>query len=119
MPLENDTIVVPARPKGFREVFLGKKSWPNLKICGSKTHCIKYIAVYQTSPVSAITHYAIIKEFRPLGRKGRFDVILEEDPVEIKAVRFTADDVCAVQGPRYTTLINILSATHLALAFPA
>lgn len=113
-----DTIVVPAHPKGFGEVFLAEKRWPNLKIDKRKLMTVKFIAVYQTGPVSAITHYAEIARFEALQRVGRYDVILKGEPIEINHVRYTNSDICAVQGPRYTNLELVLTARHLARAFP-
>jgi hypothetical protein len=115
---ELNTIVVPAHPKGFDEVFLKEHRWPNVKIDRRRIEIVKYIAVYQTGPVSAITHYAEIGSFTSLKRTGRFDLVLKGGPIAIGPVPYTAEDVCAVQGPRYTKLNLILSARHLAHAFP-
>ena len=89
-----DTIVVPAHPKGFNQVFLGEKRWPNLKMDKIRRPNVKFVAVYQTSPVSAITHYA-----------------------EIERLEDTKTDICAVQGPRYTMLERLLNAASLNDAF--
>ena len=114
-----DTIVVPAHPTGFNKVFLGEKRWPNLKVDRKRLSILKYVAVYQTKPVSAITHYAKIDRLEPLNRAGRFDVYFSDLPVEIDSVRFTSADICAVQGPRYTSLEMILNARNLSNAFPS
>jgi hypothetical protein len=113
-----DTIVVPAHPKGFGDVFVKERRWPNVKIDRRRIDNVKYIAVYQTGPVSAITHYAEIASFKPLKQTGRFDVFLKDGPIEVGPIRYTPADVCAVQGPRYTKLTLVLSASHLARAFP-
>lgn len=113
-----DTIVVPAHPDGFQEVFLTQKRWPNVKIDKRRRESIKFVAVYQTKPVSAITHYATIKRFEPLKQAGRYDVVFDGMPTQVKPVKFTDADKCAVQGPRYTSLELIFAATHLARAFP-
>lgn len=112
-----DTLVVPARPKGFHEVFVGERRWPNVKIDKKRMSEVKFVAVYQTVPVSAITHYAEIDHFEPLQKAGRFDILLKGEPIEISRVPFTDADAWAVQSPRYTSLKLILSATHLAGAF--
>lgn len=114
-----DTIVVPAHPLGFAEVYLGQKRWPNLKVDGRRLPNLKFVAVYQTKPISAITHYASIERFEPLDRVGRYTVFFTKIPTELESpVRFTHADICAVQGPRYTTIELILSAKSLSRAFP-
>ena len=53
-----DTIVVPAKEDGFKEVFLDKNCWHAIRIGGGMLQKIRYIAAYQSSPISAVTHYA-------------------------------------------------------------
>ena len=114
-----DSIVVPGHPDGCKEVFINQRRWPNLKIDRRRLGSVKYIAIYQTAPVSAITHYAEILRFEPLERVGRYDVIFKGKPVEIRHVKHTNADTWAVQGPRYTALNLLLAASHLARAFPS
>lgn len=114
-----DTIVIPAHPKGFNEVFLAEGRWPNLKIDKKRHSDVKFIAVYQTKPVSAITHYAEIDKFEPMQKNGRFNVLLKNDISSVGPIEFTDADICAVQGPRYTYLKLILDAKHLDQAFPS
>jgi hypothetical protein len=61
-PSEIDTIVVPAQDEGFAETFLAENRWYQIRIHSSMIPRIKYIAAYQTSPVSAITHVAPVKD---------------------------------------------------------
>jgi hypothetical protein len=56
-----DTVIVPAQEDGFNEVFLGENKWYAIRIGGGKLNEIKYIAAYQTAPVSAITHISFNK----------------------------------------------------------
>lgn len=114
-----DTVVVPAHSTGFNEVYLGQKRWPNLKVDRRRLPNLKYVAVYQTSPVSAITHYAKIDRFEALDRIGRYTVFFSEKPTQIDPIKFTHSDICAVQGPRYTTIELVLSAKSLSRAFPS
>ena len=114
-----DTIVVPAHPKGFNDVFVNECRWTNLKIDGRRLHEVKFIAVYQTKPISAITHYAEISSFESLQKGGRFDVLLKGKPRNVGPVPFTDADICAVQGPRYTSLSLVQTARNLTEAFPS
>jgi hypothetical protein len=52
---ESDTIIVPAREDGFKEVFIGLNQWYAIRIGAAMKDRIKYIAAYQVAPVSAIT----------------------------------------------------------------
>lgn len=57
----SDTIVVPAREQGFKEVFLGENRWSAIRIGAAMKEKIKFIAAYQIRPVSAVTHIADVK----------------------------------------------------------
>lgn len=112
-----DTIVVPATPAGFREVFVGKRIWPGVRLSDQMRSDLKYVAVYQTKPVSAITHYARICNIRPSEKVGRYDIILDANLIELESIPFTTRDLAAVQSPRYTNLSIMLKATCLSDAF--
>ncbi|WP_069130092.1 hypothetical protein [Rhodohalobacter halophilus] len=58
---EIDTIVVPARKDGFEETFIGENCWHHIRLNSSMIPKIKYVAAYQTAPISAITHMAEVK----------------------------------------------------------
>ena len=60
-----DTVIVPAQKDGFEKVFLGEDCWYAIRISGGMLEKIKYIAAYQTQPVSAITHYAPVDRIEP------------------------------------------------------
>ena len=60
-----DTIVVPARKDGFERVFIGENRWYKIKFSKKIQPQIKYIAVYQTKPISQITHLAEIDNVKP------------------------------------------------------
>lgn len=63
-PSEWDTIVVPANEDGFNRVFLGENCWWAIRISSSMIDRIKYIAAYQTAPVSAITYLGEVSKIR-------------------------------------------------------
>jgi len=63
-------VVVPARKDGFRRVFLGQNEWYAIRIADDLLPQLKYIAAYQSAPVSAITHYAEIDRIEPYGKAG-------------------------------------------------
>ncbi len=67
-----NTIIVPAQEDGFKKVFLGENSWYAIRIGGGKLKDIKYIAAYQTAPISAVTHYAEVESIEPYGDGGKY-----------------------------------------------
>ena len=72
---KRDTIIVPAKKDGFEVTFLGEDCWYAIRISGGMLDKIKYIAAYQTKPVSAITHYAPVSRIEPYGEGGKYKVV--------------------------------------------
>jgi len=109
-----DTIVVPAQLDGFQEIFLGENRWRAVRIHGTMRPQIKYIAVYQTRPVSAITHVASVSTIEPWGDTGKSVVNFSEPAREITPIKLVANGrVKALQNIRYTTLKRLQSAKTL------
>jgi hypothetical protein len=114
----NDVVVVgPAQEDGFKAVFLGENRWRSIRIAGGKLQQIRYIAAYQTRPVSAVTHYAPVAEIQPYGESGKYQLIFSGPPVEIKPIPFADAPSGSMQGTRYTTLGKLLAATTVADLF--
>lgn len=110
-----DTIVVPAQEEGFQEVFLGEDCWYAIRIGGGMLSKIKHIAAYQTSPVSAVTHYADVARIEPYGDRGKYRVVFSgpAKPLD-KPVPYGDAPKGSMQGPRYTSLDRLLSATKIS-----
>ncbi len=82
-----DTIIVPARKDGFEKVFLGEDSWYSIRLKADKIPDLKYIAVYQVAPISAITHVAKIKEIITSDEDtSKYKVIFEDKAEEIRNI---------------------------------
>jgi hypothetical protein len=109
-PGELDTIVVPAQKDGFERVFLGQNAWWAIRISGGMIPRIKYIAAYQSAPVSAITHTAPVARIEPHGDSGKFKLIFSEPARPIGPVPLGDAPSGFMQGPRYTTYERLLKA---------
>ncbi|NJL25985.1 MAG: GIY-YIG nuclease family protein, partial [Calothrix sp. SM1_5_4] len=109
-----DTVIVPAQKDGFQRVFLGEDRWHAIRIAGGMLDKIKYIAAYQTNPISAITHYAPVARIEPYGEGGKYLLVFAEKAKPIKPIPFGDAPPGAMQGPRYTSLARLLAATKLA-----
>jgi hypothetical protein len=112
-----DTIVVPAQEEGFNRVFLGEDSWYAIRISGGMLDNIKYIASYQTAPISTITHYAEVKSIEPYGEEGKYKLIFKGKAKKLeKNIEFDLPKG-AMQGPRYTDISKLLKATKMSELF--
>jgi hypothetical protein len=107
---EPDTVVVPAQLEGFQKVFLGENAWRAIRISGGMLPKIKYIAGYQTQPVSAITHIAPVARIEPYGDNGKYQLLFSEPAKEIGPIPLGKVSPGSMQGPRYTTRTKLETA---------
>ena len=115
---EFDTIVVPAREDGFVETFLGENRWYQIRIHASMISQIKYIAAYQVAPVSAITHWALVKNIEPWQDTGKFVVNFAGPAREIEHMPLVPKSrVKALQSARYTSFDRLQKAKTLDEVF--
>lgn len=116
-PDDRDTVVVPAQQEGFQEVFLGQHCWYAIRIGGGMLDKIKYIAAYQSNPVSAITHVAPVKQIEPYGDEGKYRLIFAEPAQKIGPIPFGDAPSGSMQGPRYTSLAKLRAAKKVSDLF--
>jgi hypothetical protein len=107
---EPDTIIVPAQEEGFTNVFLKENAWYAIRIAAGKIPKIKYIAGYQTQPISAITHIAPVAKIEPYDDKGKYKLVFSEPAKPIGPIPFGD---AFMQGPRYTTHQKLQNAKTL------
>ena len=113
-PHEPDTVIVPAKKEGFEEVFLGEDCWYAIRISGGMLDKIKYIAAYQTHPVSAIIHYAPVDRIEPYGEGGKYKLVFSEKAQPLGPIPFGDAPRGAMQGTRYTTSEKLKAAKKLS-----
>ena len=109
-----DTLVCSAKEDGFNYAFLDQKSWWAVAINQKKMPHIKYIAMYQVAPVSAITYYGEVDRIEPYEDTGKYKLYLKGDPIKLKKpVKLGEDIYQKPQGPKYAELSKILKAETL------
>jgi hypothetical protein len=106
-------VVVPAQEEGFKAVFLGESRWRSIRISGGKLQQIRYVAAYQTKPVSAVTHYAPVATIEPYGEDGKYQLIFSGAAVEVGPIPLSDAPAGVMQGTRYTTLGKLIGAKKL------
>ena len=114
---QNDTIIVPAKLEGFETVFLGEDCWIAIRISGGMLPKIKYIAAYQSAPISAITHYAPVDHIEPYGESGKYKVVFSESAKQIEPIPYGDATSGAMQGSRYTSFEKLKTAKKLTDLF--
>ena len=115
---ELDTIVVPANEDGFNEAFLGENCWYQIRITSSMLDRIKYIAGYQTAPVSAITYYAEVKKIEKYKDTNKFIVYFKDKAKRIGPIKLPKKTKGLVPyGPRYTSFKRLIKAKTLSDVF--
>lgn len=108
-----DTIVVPALEEGFNDVFLKENCWYAVRISAGKLKDIKYIAAYQTAPISAITHYAEVDSIESYGDEGKYKLNFSAPAVRIGPINYGNAKQGLMQGPRYTSFSKLQQAKIL------
>lgn len=108
-----DTIIVPAQDDGFKEVFIGENCWYAIRISGGKLNDIKYIAAYQTAPISAVTHYAEVESIEPYGDGGKYRLNFVAPAKPIGPIKFGRAKQGTLRSPRYTSYEKLLSAKEV------
>lgn len=115
---ELDTIVVPAKEEGFNEVFLGENCWYAIRMSSSMLDRVKYIAAYQTAPISAITHYAEVSKIERYENTNKYIVYFKDKAIKIEDIKLPKDKPSlAPQAPRYTNYDKLIKAKSLVDIF--
>jgi len=113
-----DTIVVPANEEGFNETFLGENCWYAIRISSAMKKRIKYIAGYQTAPVSAITYFAEVERIEKYKDTSKYIVYFKDKASRIGPVTLPPKSKGLVPySPRYTSLNKLLKAKTLGDIF--
>ena len=80
---------------------------------------IKYIASYQSSPVSAITHYAPVEKIEPYGENNKYKVIFSQPAQLIEnPIPWGNATSGSMQNWRYTNFSKLMAAKTLSDIFP-
>ena len=113
-PFRADTLIVSARVESFYDVFLGEWAWYPIRIDDRRKNDLKWICVYQNSPVRAITHYARITSIENYLETGRYKIVFDE-PIDLpEPVALGSETGLSMQGQKYTTLDRLLRAKSIS-----
>lgn len=115
-----NTVVVPAREEGFESEFIANDRWYKIRIHAAMINKIKYIAAYQTAPISAITHVAEVSSIEKWKDTNKYVLNFKHPAEKIGPIKLSKDKDgrgIAPQGPRYTSYERLTTAKTLADVF--
>jgi hypothetical protein len=107
-----DTIVSPCSGDGFQRAFVDKNAWWAVRIGQPAQSKLKYVALYESAPVSAIRAYAKITKIEPMPNEpGRY-IIYHDGNINYleQPVVLGENTNLSLQGSRYYLLSDILSS---------
>lgn len=109
---EIDTILVAAEEKGFKEEFLGRNCWFAVAISTNMINKIKHIAVYQKSPIKAVTYRAEVDKVEPYKDTGKYIIYFKGKAKKLKrSIPINPKNPNRTpQGRVYTNISKILNA---------
>jgi hypothetical protein len=117
-PAELDTIIVPARKEGFNQLFLHEHMWRPVRIHESLLPRIRYIAGYQSAPISAITHVAEVERIEPFDGPGNYAVYFKGPAQEVGPIYPVPNGGSSPPtGNRYTSFARLCRAHTLEEVF--
>jgi len=105
-----DTVVCAAFEDGFKHAYMKNNSWWAIRLSQQARENLKYLAIYEKSPIAHISHYAEIEHIEPYKDTGKYKLYLKNKKT-IKPIKLgTGKKGEAPQAPRYTTLNKLLKA---------
>lgn len=109
---EYDTIIVPAKPDGFKKVFLESNEWYSVAIYENRISSLKYIAAYISQTKQHISHYAEIDriETSPYDEKKKI-IYFKNSPKLLPQPIVLGSDKRAFQRSRYTEFTKLINAS--------
>jgi hypothetical protein len=109
-----DTVVCPVREEGFVRAFLGQHAYWAIRIAEKNRPKIKYIAMYQVAPISAITYWGEVARIEPYENSGKFKLYLSGAPTRLDPpIGIGKNRNLKPQASKYTTIEAIKRAKSL------
>jgi len=111
-----DTIICAAKREGFEQEFLGKQRWYAIRLNRKRIPFIKYIAMYQVHPISAITHYGEVDSIKPYKDTGKYMVKLKGPAKKIGPIplkKGASDKTFPPQAPRFTSFDQLRTSESM------
>lgn len=105
-----DTVVCAAFEEGFNHAYVKNNAWWSIRLSQQAREKLKYLAIYEKSPIAHISHYAEIDRIEPYKDSGKYILHLKKKKT-IKPIKLGKGKKGeAPQAPRYTTIEKLLKS---------
>lgn len=105
-----DTIILAASEENFDGIFMIERRWYGVRVDSRKATSLKWLAIYRSAPVSAVTHYAPIAGISEDPRTGRMNFDLGEPKELRRHIKISTSRPVPIQGQRYVSIERLLAA---------
>jgi len=111
--VEFDTVVCAAFEDGFKHAYIKNNAWWSIRLSQQAREKLKYLAIYEKSPIAHISHYAEIDRIEPYKDSGKYILHLKNKK-NIKPIKLGKGKKGeAPQAPRYTTLEKLIKSKSI------
>lgn len=114
-----DTIIVPAKPEGFKDVFLGEERWYHIRISDEKINQIKYIAAYEAHNNKFIQYYAEVDSIENSKIKEGYKVVYFKSKATLlpnnRKIKLGENKYYAPQSIRYVSSEKLFDENVMTL----
>lgn len=111
--VEFNTVVCAALEDGFKHAYVENNAWWAIRLSQEAREKLKYLAIYEKTPVAHISHYAEIDRIEPYKDTGKYILFLKNKKT-VKPIKLgTGKKGEAPQSPRYTTLDKLLNVKSI------
>lgn len=113
---EYDTIVSPCSGDGFKRAFEGESAWWAVRIGAETIPKLKYVSLYESSPVQAIRAYAKITSIEPYPDKPGKYKINHDGNIQYfdQPIKLGSNPNLSLQGSRYYKLSDMKVSSDLS-----
>lgn len=109
-----DTIVCSAYGDGFKHAYVDNDAWWEIRLSQKAREQLKYLAIYEKTPIAEIKHVAEIDKIEPYKNSGKYIIYLKNKK-KITPIPLDKDKKgVAPQAHRYTTYEKLLRAKKLS-----
>lgn len=109
-----DTVVCPALEKGFNSAYIEGSVWWAIRLSQEAREKLKYLAIYQKTPIGEVRHVAEIDKIELYKNTGKYIVYLKNKRIVGPIKLDGGSKGVAPQGPRFTTYEKLKKAKKLS-----